>query len=576
MSESPAMLALPEPERLVVPVAAMAAAHAFAWTQSDPVGRAEAVYLGLLSAGMLAVIASLGALGRQRGAPELPATALLATAAMWIAYQGPSRGAAVSLILVIGLAASAARVLLAPGGGLRPELDPGVAVALALGLQILMRGDLLLAPLLDRRALVSLLLLPLAAGWAVSILAARFGVGRALLAGGLAAVLAPGFTVTSTLALYALAAGALIGSRPRHAVVRWAPIVSLVLLALWAPPRGILFALAGAGLAGVSGVVPPLLLVAVAGLTMLSDQTRVPIEAVRSWLGAALLVPAAALAPAGGRWLMRLGALLALSAALISRTPEAMAAGVALAALATPPAGATARLQRAWCLTLVVAVSLLAAYPWVREDPRGDLLTLLGWTNEPSAFLMLLALIPGLGLLFDRLGDTLPRWLSRPLPVACLVLLWALVRTVTPTAVLVDSYGPVVLNERTASWQHDLPAEAIGSVALDSNLTGGVALVPGTEVAVVELHGADGEVLREWPLRAGFDTAEWAASRADLTILAPAPWISTVAPGGTFFAQRFRMRFDEEDVDAAKIAIRRGGDLPAETAVVIYRLELRQ
>ena len=63
---------------------------------------------------------------------------------------------------------------------------------------------------------------------------------------------------------------------------------------------------------------------------------------------------------------------------------------------------------------------------------------------------------------------------------------------------------------------------------------------------------------------------------------------SLVAPSGTFFAQRFRSRFhlaawDQaepakaiEPTKASRIVIRRGADLPAATAVAIYRLELRQ
>ena len=55
-----------------------------------------------------------------------------------------------------------------------------------------------------------------------------------------------------------------------------------------------------------------------------------------------------------------------------------MAAGVAVAAVAAPDKGAAATLQRAWCGVLVIGTTLLAAYPWIREDPRGDLLELLG------------------------------------------------------------------------------------------------------------------------------------------------------------------------------------------------------
>ena len=584
----------PENERWLLPVAVIAAAHAFAWSQRDPVGRAESVFLGMSSAAVVAVIASLGLSSRNRSTPEPRWTALLATAAIWIAYQGPSRGAVVGAVLVIGLAIAATRALLDAPGRFRAEgeiaegeIKVGVAVALALGLQLLLRAELLLFPLLDLRVLISLLLLPSVAGLSVAVLAGRFGAGRAVLAGGLAAVLAEGWTMTSTLAMAALAAGELIGGRGHSAPVRWAAVAALALLPLWNPWVGMLFAIAGAGLAGLSGVMPPLLLIGVAGVAILGPQARAPVEAMRLWIGAALLIPAAALAPPGGRWHMRLGALVALAAALIAKQPEAMVAGIALAALASPAAGATASLQRAWGVIAVLGTCLLSSYPWVREDPLGDLLRLLGWTNEPSALLMLLALVPALGLILDRYGSEFPRCATRPLPIVCLALIWALSRGIGPTTLMVDSYGPVVLDASTASWERQLPESVLAgttldSIALDSHLMGGAALMPGAEVAVVELRGGAGEVLHEWPLRSGFDTAEWAASRADLTILAPEPWISTVAPSGNFFAHRYRKHLVPETDDGqngetapASLAIRRGEDLPAEAALAIYRLELR-
>ncbi|MEM7349491.1 MAG: hypothetical protein AAF657_01710, partial [Acidobacteriota bacterium] len=555
----------------------------FTWTQFDPAGRSESTFLTLLTSSLLAVIVALDARAKTVSSLSIPAaTALFATAAIWIAYQGPSRGALVSVILLVGFTASAMRALLDRGGRLlRDGLDPGVAVPLALGLQLLLRSDLLLAPLFEPRSLVSLLALPVAAGWSIHVLAARFGASRALLAGGVIVVLAPGWTVTSTLAACALAIGVVIADPGRHRAWRWAGVVLLVLLPLWNVPKGILFVAAAMAVAGPSVAPVSLLAVVIAAVAILEGQAHHPIEAIRLWVGAAWLVPAAALAPAEGRWRVRLGALLTLAATLVSFVPEALAAGLAVAVLGVPVAGAGAVLQRAWCATVVLGAAMLRAYPWVREDPRGDLMQLLGWSNEASAFLTLLGLVVGLGLLIDRLRVWAPRWAPRPLWVASLLLGWALVRSVEPTAVLVHSYQPAVLAAATPSWQTEFPRQRIAGLALDSHLLRGAELAPGTPVAVVELVDPNGGVQQEWTLRSGFDTAEWAVSRADLSggsgIAAPPPWLATVAPNGAFFARRFRSRLAVSPaIETTRLQIRRDDDLPSETVLSIYRLELRR
>ena len=572
-----------------MPLAAYVAVRSYAATQSDPAGNAEAAFLGLLVAGVLATLAALGAGGRAQHKPELAATALLATATVWIAYQGPSRGAVVSLILGIGLAVSAARALLDEHGRLRDgPLDPGVTVPLALGLQLLMRGDLLLAPLLETRILVSLLALPLVAGVATSVLATGLGRPRALLAGGLTAVLAPGWTVTSTLALVALAAGAVFADATRPRALRWAAVATLALLPLWSVPEGLLFAIGAMAIVAPSLATASLLLVAIVAVVLASGQVHPPVVAIRLWIGAMALAPAAALAVAAtgaGRWQLRLGAILTLAAALVSRVPEAMAVGVAVAAFAAPVRGAAATLQRAWCATLVIGTTLIAAYPWVRDDPRGDLLALLGFSNEVSAFLTLLVAVAGLGFALDRFRNEIPRPVYQPALLACLLLGLAVARQVTQvaaTTVLVDSYGPVVLAAGSDDWRRDFPKAAITGVALDSQLAGGVPIAAGTEAAVVELLADDGSVVAELPLRVGYETGEWAVSRADLAgragFAAPAPWLSLVAPGGDFFARRYRARrsVSPDAAEASRITVRRGEGLPPETRLSIYRLELRR
>ena len=265
-----------------------------------------------------------------------------------------------------------------------------------------------------------------------------------------------------------------------------------------------------------------------------------------------------------------------------------MAVGVSLAAFATPTEGAAATLQRAWCGTLVIGTTLLAAYPWVREDPRGDLLALLGFSNEVSALLTLLFLIAGLGFAIDYLRDTIPTPMRKPALLACLLLGFGIARqvmSVSGTTVLVNSYDPAALTVENGSWQRSFPCRNTLRRGPRQPPGWGVPIGSATEAAIIELQADDGTVLAEWPLRVGHETGEWAASRPDLAghigFKAPAPWISWVAPDGGFFAHRFRSRFtlppgDTPPVKASRIRIRRGDELPPETRLSIYRLELRR
>ncbi len=605
------MPVLPEPERYVIPLAAYLALCSYTSTQSDPTGHAESAFLTLLITGVLAATAAIGVGSRGgRGTPELAVAALLATATVWIAYQGPSRGAVVCLILVVALAVSAARALLDERGRLRAGvgLELGVTAPLALGLQLLTRGDLLLADLFEPRTLASLLALPLVAAGALSVLASCLGRRRVLLAGGLVVVLAPGWTVTSTLALVALAAGAMISDTKWPKILRWTAVATLALLPFWNLPKGLLFAVGGVALAASSFAAASLLPIAVLAVVLLIPRVHAPIEAIGLWVGGLVLVPGAVLAKPSRRWQVRLGVILILAAALVAGAPEAMAAGVALAAFAVPTGGAAAALGRAWCAILVIGTTLLAAYPWVRDDPRGDLLALLGFDNLPlvplrgnqiSALFILLVLI-GLGFGIDRYRDAVPRWArwaTRPAVAglaACLLLAGMLAPRLVPATVLVNSYGPATIDADSDHWQQQFSPQEVSGMALDSHLAGAVEIPRGTVVAVVELRAGDGAVLGEWPLRVGFETAEWASSRPDIAgrpgFAAPAPWISRVAPGGTvtgggqtsgFFAHRYRSHFTVPSskapaIAASRIAIRRGGGLPPETRLSIYRLELRR
>ncbi len=233
--------------RAAVPLAGLAAMAAFAAREVDPTAAAESGYLAVVAAAVLAAVAFLAP------APALEAGlgAVLAAAAVWALPAGPGRGAAVLVLLVGTLAVAAGRRL----ARCRPELPLALAVTvpLALGLQALLRGDLLLAPRREPRIFVLLLLLPLAGALLTSFLSRRHG-WRAAVAAGLALAATPGWTIAAVLALAALAGGdALAASRGRSWRDAWphraAGLAALLLPLAWGGRAGWLATAAGLALA---------------------------------------------------------------------------------------------------------------------------------------------------------------------------------------------------------------------------------------------------------------------------------------------------------------------------------------
>ena len=218
MHAPPSTRALPSLAVAAVPLAVFAAVLAFAAHEVDRVGAAETAYLGGVAAAVLAAVAALTPAMAPALAPtltpspvlELSLGATLAVTLLWTLPAGPGRGAALGLLLTATFTIAAGRRLLRS----LPALPLGVSIPLAFGVQMLLRGDLLLAPRADLKTVSVLLGMPIVAGIALTLLARRHGGGLALLAGGTAALFAPGWSTASTLALVALAAGDLLGAAP--------------------------------------------------------------------------------------------------------------------------------------------------------------------------------------------------------------------------------------------------------------------------------------------------------------------------------------------------------------------------
>src|SRR5882724_7541530 len=127
--------------RAAVPVATFAAVAVFAAHEVDRAAAAETAYLGGVAAAVLAAIAALAPSGPGEPALELGLGATL----LWTLPDGPGRGAALGLLLTALFALAAARRL-SRGMPALTALPARIAIPLALGVQLLVRGDRLLAP----------------------------------------------------------------------------------------------------------------------------------------------------------------------------------------------------------------------------------------------------------------------------------------------------------------------------------------------------------------------------------------------------------------------------------------------
>ncbi len=692
MTSEPRAVAIPLGEalaRAAVPAAGLAAMAALAAHEVDPIAGAEGGYLAVVAAAVLAPVAFLA----PAPAWEVGLGAVLATAAAWALPAGPGRGAAVALVLVAALAVAAGRRLARSAGA----LPLAVTVPLALGLQALLRSDLLLRPR-GMRAFALLLALPLAGAVATSLLSRRHG-RRAAVAAGLALAATPGWTIATTLALAALAGGdeirALVGggeisalaggggrgasasggpradrgtagapNRPAMAGGSWrtwaaraGALAAILLPVAWSPRAGWPGAAAGLALAspalGLGGAAALAVVSAVLPASGAADAGAIgssfaghPGSAQAGWTGAALAglallaiavlcVPAIcvpAMRPAARRWRWAVsGLLLAFAARAFAPAGApalaALAAPLALLALATRDAGPAAMFQRTWAAALVGGAALFAAYPWLRAQPLGDFLALLG----PAPLAAIVALVAVFAIATEIVLFTLPnpspaqilrsaqddnregraqtpspssfvagdsRWATQddmaeavPRPVSpptrgnpiapagvalALLFVGILVHLPPPATPLLPPGGAVRLSAGAPAWEALLPAGARG-VALVSSLENGAGIAPGAAVASLAVDpGA------RFTVAAGRGTADWAARRADVARAlaargeaAPRPWLSWVA--GDFFGQRYRRVFALPEGTGRggprrlRLELARG--LPPAAALAVYRLE---
>ena len=591
--------------RSVLPLLTFVCIAALATLLGDPVAVRESLFLALWAgAGVAAITAvSWPTTGRGREVHWPAATALLAVLASWVGHHQPYRGATVAVILIVGLSlalASAWRQRLlrlglpvdptdaqptespeaAEAAPDYPRLGAELTVPAALAFQLLLRPDLLLLPYFEARTLVSLLALPSIAGIALAVLGERFDARRVALAGAVTAILGPGFNVTTTCALLALAAGSLFTRQDRPAWLRWLALAGLAALPWWLGNVGLLFALAGLSLA-LTSTAGILVLISVGAIAILAPQARDRVSAFFMFIAALGLVPSAVLTTPQERGRMRQGGLIALAAAMICLGPESMAAGLALLALSVPVRSAIFEVQRAWTTIVLLGTCVFAAYPWLRAEPRGALLRQLGLEPRGTDLVLPFVLVVGLGFVLHLVRQMMPRFIPRTSWIVLGFLAWALLQGPKDVTVLRTSYQAMALTSQDFLLRQAFEAQPVRGVIVDSNLVHGLKLPAGTVVADVVLRDADNRQIFSWPLKVGVHTAEWAVSRPNLEqstdLQIPHPWVSQVAPSGTFFSHRFRGRFlVAEALQAAHVHIVRRDDLPDDVQLVLYRLELRR
>jgi hypothetical protein len=557
--------------RILAPLAALAAMASFAAREVDPAAAAEGSYLAVLAVAVLLPVAFLS----PWPAYEVGVGSVLAAAAVWVLPSGPGRGAAMVVLLLAALAVATGRALL-------QRTPPSLRfwIPLALGVQVLLRGELFLAPPPALRLAVALVALPVVGGAALAMLARRHGTALALIAGGTAVALAPGFNVASTLGLVALAAGERLARPEAGWLAKGAAWIALLAPIAWAPGPGI-----AAGVCGLALWRPKialgLALPAAAGLAWFFHASGSGIAHQAVWL--LLLVPAAILPDREGIVPVLVALLMAGTVPLVPGAAT-LAAPLALAAFSLRRNAAFTVPQAVWTGAALGGTALLASYPWLREAPLSGFLSLVGHAPGPAlaaAAVALFLALAGAGTWMGRgWGEPLRTARLAGLAAACVALALLAGLPDFGTA-LVAPAVPVVLDAGHLAWETKIPGRAIGSVVVESSLSNGAGLAPGTPVAIVRLREANesgtvgGPV---WVLRSGVGTGEWAARRPDVAragVKAPRPWISWVA--GDFLAQRYRSQWTLERPErASSLRIERAPGVPPELAVAVYQLEIRR
>ena len=565
----------PSLANFAVALAAGIAMVAYAGGLVDPAAAAETHYLAVWATLVLIALAGLAL----PPAYDLVAAAVLTTLVVWVVPHGPVRGAAVGLLLTLGLVAIALRHLDKTG----PRFSSTWTVAAALGLQILCRADRLLVLAPEPSILIGVVALPVGAAIAVIVIQRQRGIFPALLAASTAALLVPGWSVMVTLSVLVVALGLLWRDRD---IPRWMAVAAAVILLLaanfWHPTLAWLLLLALLAAATRSswktGFVA---LAAVTLLLVFLPPARDWSEVLRLLSLGPLLLPALLLPVAHRRIKAVQGLLLAVLALRVVAGPGALAAPLVLVALSVRSESVAARLQMVWSGALLVSAVLLAAYPWLRSEPLEDALGLFGIRVGWPPAIAVVAVVWALSLLCAALAERSGRFQCRPVAVGAIVLALAAWISLPSTAIRPLADQTRVLSDAEPELAVDLEAPApTNSVVIDTYMDNSSLLATGTPVGRLTLVDAEGE-RQSWLLRLGHDTGEWAARRDDVANLpgfeSPPHWVTWVTPSRDVFGQRYRANWSlKESAEIVRVELARAEDLPTATSMAVFHLELRR
>jgi hypothetical protein len=612
----------------LLPVLAFAVAGVVLAAYQPAAAAAETLHLALVGACALAGAALLGC---PRGLTAASGP-LLAELVLWALPAGPERGVAfgvvvVGAVLVAGWQRLRAVELGESDGRRGTGLDAAAAIGGALALHALLRaGELLPAVLFhataaSAAAVARLLLPPVLAGLALAELARRVSPRAAFTAGAGVALAAQGFTVTAALPLLALAAAeaarawrdeqrnatevdrnatrdAGSGGREgrQHDRAARASRAGAVALACALAALGLAIARPAAGALAFAAAalwVLPRTWGWVAAAAPLAYGLVAHGEPQRLFELAALvaLLPWAFL-PRGAAPRHLLGAVLVgAGGTLLLPGAAGLAAAAAALALATDAAGARGSLQRdslqrgssqcgslqlAWLGTLLAIGALAASYPWLRAQPLGVALAavglpaILGWREA-----LLTAVLPLAGAALLLLAEArFSTRLAAGLLAAGLVA--AVLIAMPPPARNVVPADAVALRSDAPEWRAVLDGPPVERVRVVSTLADGAELPAGTAVATLSLE-REGRPLAAWTLRAGTNTAEWAADRPDLRGVAAAGpiWWSWLPPPGTFYAHAYASTWRlSRPVAADHVRVARDPALPPSVTLSLLRVEV--
>ena len=194
---------------------------------------------------------------------------------------------------------------------------------------------------------------------------------------------------------------------------------------------------------------------------------------------------------------------------------------------------------RAIALAAMLA-ALAAGYPWLRSPALDAALAVLGspaMSDGRAAFFTAAAVLAVAVLLWVAASrvSTLAAvgLLALAVAVAVLAAMPAPMRNAAPA-------DGIALRSGVGEWSTAFRGGSVSRVRVLSSLADAAALPAGTAVATLSLE-RDGRPLAAWTLRAGKDTAEWAADRPDLRGVAAAGpiWWSSLPPPGSFFAHAY-------------------------------------